>query len=135
MVLKHQNILLAPQLLLIPRNQIYFLSALSSIVNLISRLLGPNYWVQDVDYEKYSLVVSCENWWILTRTSAWILARDQHLPKNNPELMANLYDKLEAMNVPVDVMFESKHDNCEFDGNQQYYTENANDVFSQINKK
>ena len=46
------------------------------------------------------------SWWILTRTSAWILARDQHLPKNDPELMAKLYDKLEAMNVPVDVMFE-----------------------------
>ena len=30
------------------------------MVNLITRLLGPNYWVQDVDYEKYSLVVSCE---------------------------------------------------------------------------
>jgi lipocalin len=103
-------------------------------VNLFTRLLGPNYWVQDVDYDKYSLVVSCENWWILTRTSAWILARDQHLPKNDPELMSELYDKLEGMNVPVDVMFESKHDNCEYDG-QQYYSENANDVFSQINKK
>jgi len=105
------------------------------MVNFFTRLLGPNYWVQEVDYDKYSLVVSCENWWIVTRTSAWILSRDQHLPKNDPELMAELYDKLEGMNVPVDVMFESKHDNCEYDGNQQYYTENANDVFSQINKK
>ena len=30
------------------------------LVNWFTRLLGPNYWVQDVDYDKYSLVVSCE---------------------------------------------------------------------------
>ena len=38
-------------------------------------------------------------------------------------------------NKPEIKLTLSKHDNCEYDGNQQYYTENANDVFSQINKK
>ena len=38
-------------------------------------------------------------------------------------------------NRPEIKILLSKHDNCEYDGNQQYYTENANDVFSQINKK
>ena len=67
------------------------------------QIYGNNVFAESNDVIGLNGILS---WWILTRTSAWILARDQHLPKNDPELMADLYDKLEAMNVPVDVMFE-----------------------------
>ena len=60
--------------------------------------LSPFLWLSDSN--------DILSWWILTRTSAWILARDQHLPKNDPELMAELYDKLDSYNVPTEVMFE-----------------------------
>merc|ERR1712176_331157 len=49
------------------------------IVNLFQRFSGSNYWVMDTDYKRYSLVVSCENWWFLVRKSGWILARDPDL--------------------------------------------------------
>ena len=60
--------------------------------------LSPFLWLSDSN--------DILSWWILTRTSAWILARDQHLPKNDPALMADLYDKLDSYNVPTEVMFE-----------------------------